>query len=44
MSGEREEMLTEKNLRALYGFPVVARELDGETVFLPARTSGNAQL
>ena len=44
MSGERREMLTEKNLRSLYGFPVEARELDGETVFLPARNSGNAQL
>ena len=44
MSGERQEMLTEKNLRALYGFPVTARELDGETVFLPARAGSDAQL
>jgi iron complex transport system ATP-binding protein len=44
LSGGRQEMLTEENLRSLYGFPVEARELDGETVFLPARISGDAQL
>ena len=44
LAGDRLEMLTEDNLCSLYGFPVQASELDGETVFLPARNSGNAQL
>lgn len=44
MTGECEEMLTEQNLRALYGFPVEAHEIDGETVFLPTRNSDDAQL
>lgn len=44
LSGRRDEMLTEDNLRKLYGFPVEARNLDGETVFLPTRTRDDARL
>jgi len=44
MTGTCREMLTEPNLRGLYGFPVEAHELDGETVFLPTRTRDHGQL
>lgn len=36
--GPRDEVLTAANLEALYGFPVAMREIDGERVFLPARS------
>ncbi len=42
--GSRDEMMTEENLRALYGFPVEVRTLDGEQVFLPVRSDIAAQL
>ena len=44
MSGTCQEMLTEQNLREVYGFPVEAHELDGETVFLPMRAHDRGQL
>jgi iron complex transport system ATP-binding protein len=44
MSGACRDMLTEQNLRGLYGFPVEAHQLDGETVFLPTRNRGDGQL
>ncbi len=44
MTGTCREMLTEQNLRGLYGFPVDAHELDGETVFLPRRIRDHGQL
>ncbi len=39
-AGTRDEVLDERNLAALYGFPVQMREVDGERVFLPARSAG----
>jgi iron complex transport system ATP-binding protein len=42
--GGRDEMMTEDNLRALYGFPIEMRIVGGERVFLPARTDSAAQL
>jgi iron complex transport system ATP-binding protein len=44
MSGTCQQMLTEQNLREVYGFPVEAHELDGETVFLPMRAHDRGQL
>jgi len=44
MTGTCRDMLTEQNLRRLYGFPVEAHELDGETVFLPTRNRDHGQL
>jgi len=44
MTGTCRDMLTEQNLRGLYGFPVEAHELDGETVFLPRRIRDHGQL
>jgi iron complex transport system ATP-binding protein len=42
--GSRDEMMTEENLRALYGFSLEVRNVDGEQVFLPARSDSAAQL
>ncbi|HUU71326.1 MAG TPA: ABC transporter ATP-binding protein [Burkholderiales bacterium] len=42
--GSREEMMTQDNLRALYGFPLEVRTVDGEFVFLPARSGSVTQL
>ena len=42
--GSREDIMTEENLRELYGFPLEVRDLDGERVFLPTRTDAKAQL
>jgi len=44
LSGKCEEMLTEENLHSLYGYAVEAHEISGETVFLPATSSSDAQL
>ena len=41
LSGACQEMLTEQNLREVYGFPVRAHEIGGETVFLPTRGAGD---
>ena len=42
--GRRDEMMTEENLRSLYGFPVKVCTVDGDTVFLPSRSGSQAQL
>ena len=42
--GSREDIMTEENLRELYGFPLEVRDMDGERVFLPTRTDAKAQL
>lgn len=42
--GSREEMMTEENLRRLYGFPVEVRMVGDESVFLPVRSGGEAKL
>ena len=42
--GSREEMMTESNLRRLYGFPVEVRTIGEESVFLPARSGSEARL
>ncbi len=44
VQGGRDEMMTEDNLRALYGFPLEVRTVDGEQVFMPARSDSAAQL
>jgi iron complex transport system ATP-binding protein len=44
IQGSRDHMMTEDNLRSLYGFPVEVRTVDGEPVFLPARSNSAAQL
>lgn len=38
-AGPCRDVLNERNLLALYGFPVEIREVGGERVFLPARAS-----
>ena len=43
-SGACREMLTEQNLHELYGFPVKAHQLGGESVFLPTRNRDDGQL
>ena len=42
--GSREEMMTDEHLRALYGFPLNVRVVDGERIFLPSRPDDAAQL
>lgn len=42
--GSRDEMMTEANLRLLYGFPVKVCTVGGDSVFLPVRSDGEAQL
>lgn len=44
IKGSRDDMMTAENLRLLYGFPVEARSIGGERVFLPARSGSEAQL
>ena len=44
IKGNRDEMMTAENLRLLYGFPVQARTVGEERVFLPARSGSEAQL
>lgn len=42
--GRRDEMMTEANLRTLYGFPVNVCTVGEDSVFLPSRSGGQAQL
>ena len=42
--GRREEMMTEENLRLLYGFPVKVCTVGEDFIFLPARSDSPAQL
>ncbi len=42
--GSREEMMTEANLRLLYGFPVKVHTVGDDSVFLPAKSEAGAQL
>jgi iron complex transport system ATP-binding protein len=42
--GRRDEMMTEANLRMLYGFPVNVCTVGENTVFLPSRSGSQAQL
>ena len=44
IKGRRDEMMTEENLRRLYGFPVHVRAVDDDSVFLPARSGGEVKL
>lgn len=44
IKGRRDEMMTEENLRRLYGFPVQVRIVGNESVFLPARSGDEAKL
>jgi len=44
IKGSRDEMMTEKNLHLVYGFPVEARTFGEESVFLPVRSENEAQL
>ena len=43
-SGGREQMMTEENLRLLYGFPVKVCKMGEDYIFLPARSGSPAQL
>ncbi|UCH47602.1 MAG: ABC transporter ATP-binding protein [Betaproteobacteria bacterium] len=42
--GSRDDMMTEENLRRLYGFPVQVRMIGEDSVFLPVRPGGEAKL
>ena len=42
--GVRDEMMTEENLRLLYGFPVKVCTVGEDSVFLPSRSGSQAQL
>lgn len=44
ISGSRDEMMTEANLRLLYGFPVKVCTFGDDRVFLPSRSGSQAQL
>ena len=44
MQGRRDEMMTEENLRRLYGFPVQVRMVGNDSVFLPLRPDDAAKL
>ncbi len=44
MQGRRDEMMTEENLRKLYGFPVQVRMIGNDSVFLPLRRGDAAKL
>lgn len=44
IKGRRDEMMTEENLRRLYGFPVHVRTVGNDSVFLPARPGSEVKL